>query len=133
MQHIRRLALVLATYALIVIGFESMIGVLQPAPDGTLVITTADAEGTRNDRVLAKLESGDQLYIAANHWPRAWYEQALENPEVQVALDGKASSYRAVPVSGEEQARVDADNRLPVAFRILTGFPPRRFLRLDTP
>jgi hypothetical protein len=36
-----------------------------------------------------------------------------------------------VPVVGEEHARVDADNRLGLGFRILTGFPPRYFLRLD--
>ena len=35
------------------------------------------------------------------------------------------------PVSGAEHARVDAEHRLPLVFRILTGFPPRYFVRLD--
>ena len=63
--------------------------------------------------------------------PRAWYDRALANPEVQVTQEGGKGDYRAVPVDGEEHARVDAENGLPVFFRILTGFPPRVFLRLD--
>jgi hypothetical protein len=55
----------------------------------------------------------------------------LENPEVQVTLDAEKGDYRAVPVAGAEHDRVDEDNSLGVAFRILTGFPPRVFVRLD--
>jgi hypothetical protein len=50
---------------------------------------------------------------------------------VQVTLDGETGDYRAVPVTGAEHDRVDGDNRLGAVFRILTGFPPRYFLRLD--
>ena len=80
---------------------------------------------------MSGLESDGQLYVAANHWPRAWYDRALENPEVHVTLDGEKSDYRAVPVTGEEHDRVDSKNSLGVVFRILTGFPPRHFVRLD--
>ena len=73
----------------------------------------------------------EKLYVAANHWPRAWYRRALDNPAVQVSLDGETTAYRAVPVSGEEHDRVDGENSLPLLFRIVTGFPPRYFLRLD--
>ena len=69
--------------------------------------------------------------MAANHWPRAWYRRALMNPEVQVTMDGEKRDYRAVPVTGVEHDRVEAEHRAPVVFRILTGFPPRYFLRLD--
>ena len=69
-------------------AFESMLGYFQPGGRGTLIITTTDGDGTTNDRVLSRLESNGQLYVAANHWPRAWYKQALENPSVQVAVDG---------------------------------------------
>ena len=37
----------------------------------------------------------------------------------------------AVPVTGEEYARVDGDHPRPLAFLVLTGFPPRHLLRLD--
>jgi hypothetical protein len=32
---------------------------------------------------------------------------------------------------GDELARVASRYRLPLLLRVLTGFPPRRFLRLD--
>ncbi len=118
-------------YVGIVAAFESLIGYLQPSSGSTLVITTFDAGGTPHDRVVSRLESNGQLYVAANHWPRAWYERALANPDVQVAIDGQKSDRRAVPVTGEEHERVDREHALPIFFRILTGFPPRYFLRLD--
>ena len=132
MKALKIVAVLVVIYVGIVVAFESLIGFFQPAGEKTLVITTVDAGGAAHDRVVARLESDGKLYVAANHWPRAWYRRALANPEVSVTLDGAKGDYRAVPVSGEEHARVDADNRLPVVFRILTGFPPRYFLRLDS-
>jgi len=108
-----------------------LIGTLQPSAGSTLVITTFDGAGTPHDRVVSRLESDGQLYVAANHWPRAWYRRALANPEVQATIDGKKGDYRAVPVTGAEHARVEGENRHGVVFRILTGFPPRYFVRLD--
>jgi hypothetical protein len=130
----KAIAILFVVYVGIVVVFESMIGFFQPANEGTLVITTTDASGASNDRVLARLESGGKLYVAANHWPRAWYRQALENPEVEVALDLEGVEkkvYRAVPVNGDEHERVEAEHRAPIGFRILTGFPPRYLVRLD--
>jgi hypothetical protein len=131
MRFLKIVSIVILAYLGIVIAFESLIGTLQPTAGSTLVITTFDAGGTPHDRVVSRLESGGQLYVAANHWPRAWYERALENPEVRITFDGRSESYRAVPVTGSEHDRVDAENGLGVAFRILTGFPPRTFVRLD--
>jgi hypothetical protein len=113
------------------VAFESLIGYFQPRAGSTLVITTFDPDGAPHDRVVARLESDGHLYVAANHWPRAWYRRALENPDVQVTLDGEKRNYRAVPVTGAEDDRVERENSLGVVFRILTGFPPRHFLRLD--
>ena len=118
-------------YIGIIATFESLLGYFQPSGQSTLVITTADEDGTRHDRVLARLQSNGQLYVAVNHWPRAWYGRALENPSVQVAVNGVTGAYMAVPVSDEEHDRVNREHSLGVVFRILTGFPPRYFLRLD--
>ncbi len=60
-----------------------------------------------------------------------WYYRALENPSVAITHEGETTEYTAVPISGAEHDQVDADNALPIGFRILTGFPPRYFLRLD--
>ena len=117
-------------YVGIVITFESLLGVIQPTAGATLLISTVDGDGS-HDRVVTRLESAGKLYVAANHWPRAWYERALQNADVRVAIDGEQRDYLAVSVSGAEHDRVDSDNSLPLAFRVLTGFPPRYFLRLD--
>ena len=91
----------------------------------------APPAGEGHDRVVSRLESGGNLYVAANHWPRAWYERALANPKVTVSLGGETVEYLAVPVTGAEHDQVNQDNSLGFVFRVLTGFPPRYFLRLD--
>ena len=131
MKALKIAAIVLLVYAGIVVAFESLIGTLQPASGATLVITTFDADGTSHDRVVSRLESDGKLYVAANHWPRAWYRRALANPEVQVTQDGAKVDYLAVPVTGAEHDRVESENRHGFFFRFLTGFPPRYFVRLD--
>ncbi len=131
MKALKIVAIVILGYVGIVVAFESLIGYFQPTAGSTLVITTFEGDGTSHDRVVSRLESDGQLYVAANHWPRAWYNRALENPKVQVTLDGEKGEYRAVPVTGVEHDRVDGENSLGVVFRILTGFPPRYFVRLD--
>ena len=131
MPALKRTALLVLIYIGIIATFESLLGYFQPSGQSTLVITTADEDGTRHDRVLARLQSNGQLYVAVNHWPRAWYGRALENPSVQVAVNGVTGAYMAVPASDEEHDRVNREHSLGVVFRILTGFPPRYFLRLD--
>ena len=131
MKLARIVAIALLIYAGLVVAFESWLGSSQPADQTTLVITTIEADGTAHDRVVANYETGGQLYVSANHWPRAWYRRALDNPEVRVTLDGVTGDYRVIPVSGEEHERVEAAHPHSAAFRILTGFPPRRVVRLD--
>jgi hypothetical protein len=131
MKAVKILVIALLVYAGIVIAFESLIGTLQPSSGETLVITTFDADGKAHDRVVSRLESDGKLYVAANHWPRAWYKRALANPDVQATFDGTKGDYRAVPVTGAEHDRVNSQHALPFFFRILTGFPPRLLVRLD--
>ena len=118
-------------YIGIVIVFESLLGYFQPQAGTAMVITTFDNENNGNDRVVARLESNGMIYVAANHWPRAWYRQATANPRINVSYEGEKSEYRAIPVEGEEHERVDSEHSLGLVFRILTGFPPRYFVRLD--
>ena len=118
-------------YAAVVATFESLIGFLQPAGGTTLVITTLDPDGTRHDRVVSRLDTDGHVYVAANHWPRAWYRRALRNPDVQATIDGDKRNYRAVPVTGAEHDRVQSEHPHTLMFRIVTGFPPRYFVRLD--
>lgn len=131
MKALKIVVIVAVVYVGIVFAFESLIGYFQPSNESTIVITTFDADGTAHDRVVSRLDSGGKLYVAANHWPRAWYTRVLENPDMQVTIDGQKGDYRAVPVTGPEHARVDGEHPLPVFFRFLTGFPPRYLVRLD--
>jgi uncharacterized pyridoxamine 5'-phosphate oxidase family protein len=131
MKAMKIIAILILVYAGIVVTFESLIGFFQPSGQSTLVITTTDEDGDTNDRVLARLESNGQIYVAANHWPRAWYRQVLKNPQVQVAFAGEKNNYVAVPASDDEHNRVNSENAHSIVFRLLTGFPPRYFVRLD--
>ena len=131
MSVVKPIVILFVVYLGIIVAFESLLGYFQPADQNTLLITTTAEDGTKNDRVVTRLESGGKLYVAANHWPRAWYNQALENSNVQVAFDGETGAYLAIPITGEEHDRVDRDNGLGIGIRILTGFPPRYFVRLD--
>ncbi len=131
MKVIKVLAVILAVYVVIVVGFESLLGYFQPQNARTMVITTTDAAGETHDRVVSRLESDGSLYVAVNHWPRAWYRRVLASPQVQVTVDGESGSYRAEEVEGEEFDRVDSAHPLGLGIRVLTGFPPRRILRLD--
>jgi hypothetical protein len=131
MKALRVLVIVLFVYVGIVSAFESLIGVIQPSGEGTLVITTTDASGGAHDRVVSKLDVDGKLYVAANHWPRSWYRSALAHPAVQATIDGKKGDYAAVPVEGAEYDAVEAAHPHGFAFKFLTGFPPRKFLRLD--
>lgn len=126
------LAALFLAYVAWVVSFELWIGIEQPRfGNSTLVITTTAEDGSTHERVLGRLQDGDDLYVAVNHWPRAWYRQALANPEVQVTLDGETGNYLAVPVSDEVHDYLQ--ERFPIGFRgrAQMGFAPRYFLRLE--
>jgi hypothetical protein len=132
MKALKIAVIVLLVYAGIVTAFESMIGYFQPAqPGSTIVLTTFDGDGSPHDRVVSRLDTGGRIYVAANHWPRAWYRRALANPKVQATIDGAKRDFSAVPVTGEEHDRVESEHPHGPVFLFLTGFPPRYFLRLD--
>ena len=124
------IAILLLVYVGVIVLFESLLGYFQPANQGTLFITTTGEDGEQSKRVLARLETDGQLYIAVNHWPRNWYKEALANPVVHISSEYEEGSYRAVQLSGAERDRIDAAHPLGLGFRILTGFPPRHLLHL---
>jgi|TARA_B100001105_G_scaffold155230_1_gene124718 hypothetical protein len=131
MKAVKIIGILVLVYVGVVVIFESLLGYYQPANEQTLVITTANADGISSDRVLARIESEGNLYVAVNHWPRTWYYKALDNPQVQITIDEEKKDYLAVPVEGAEIEQVDNARPLGIGFRILTGFPPRHFVRLD--
>lgn len=141
MKIVRRVALVFVAYVVMVVGFEAYLGLAQPSFDADfvkewdapVVITTIGEDGSRQDRFVVPMRSEGHLYVSANHWPRSWYRRALENPKVEITSDGKTTEYVAVPVPApsEEQDRLEREHPHPAWFRFLTGYPPRRFVRLE--
>jgi hypothetical protein len=132
MKAVKILAILFAIYVAIVAIFESLLGYFQPANESTIVITTFDEAGNDpRDRVVARVDADGKLYVAANHWPRAWYRRLLDNPTVQVVAGGERADYVAVEIDDAEYARANGARPLGPVFRILTGFPPRRIVRLD--
>ena len=130
-RPVKVIAILLAGYVGLVALFETLLAVVQPEDSHTLVIATTREDGSTHERVLSTLETDGRIYVAVNHWPRAWYRQALENPQVQVTIDGERGDYRAVPVTGAEEERLREEHPTGLFFQFLTGFPPRYFLRFD--
>jgi len=130
-----QIANVLLIAGLVYVGFvalmEGLIGFIQPHMDGGVSLTTTDAQGRTSERMLAGARVDGNLYIASNHWLRGWYRQALAEPEVFADVDGVRSAYSAVPIEGEERARVSDAYRMGFILRFICGFAPSKFLRLD--
>ena len=107
-----------------VVNFEVNLGRNQPMGGNSIVIATFNDENERHERVLSLREVNGENYVAANHWPRAWYRQALDNPnvEVKMARQEQFFPYTAVPL---EEYGISFRGRAQM------GFPPRYFLRLD--
>jgi len=130
---------VIATLTLCVLAaahtgcMTAIVAAFQPEDIGveTIVLTTIDAAGEPHGRVLSPIDHDGRLFVAANHWPRAWYRRALENPDVSVTRDGETTDYRAVPVSEEQRERLLDESGFPLVAYVFTGFAPRQFLRLD--
>ncbi|MBQ74903.1 MAG: hypothetical protein CMQ20_07750 [Gammaproteobacteria bacterium] len=132
MKAIKIIGVLVLVYIGIVITFESLIGYFQPQGETTLVLTVKDGDGVAHDRVLSRIESDGQVYVAVNHWPRRWYYRILDNPDVAATFSGETVNYSATPVSSDQEYdRVTKAEPLALVFRILTGFPPRHFVRLD--
>ena len=114
-------------------GCMTAVAAFQPENLGgpTIVLSTTDAEGQSYERVLSPIDLDGEFFVAANHWPRAWYQRALENPNVRVRRDGQTLDYRAVPVSEEERERLLDESGFPLVAYLFTGFAPRQFLRLE--
>ena len=129
-KGVKVILVLLVVYAGVVATFESLLGYFQPENQATLVITTFDAAGVGADRVLVRIEHEEQLYVAVNHWPRRWFHRLLDNDQVRVRLDGTDQRYRATQLTPDEAKVIDAVRPLSLGFRVLTGFPPRYFVRL---
>ena len=130
MKVVKIVASVLVAYVAIVAAAVGAVAYFQPDMPGLVVLTTTDAEGEVYDRLLGRIEVDGVFYLSANAWPRRWYNRALANPEVELTVDGRRMAFTAVRVDKVERQRLLA-YPIPLWRKVLAGFPPRRFLRLD--
>ena len=88
--------------------YEVNLGRNQPIRGNSIIIASYDDQYARHERVLSLRQLGNEPYVSANHWPRAWYRQALENPNVEVKLASADDfmKYTAVPREGIKDERV---------------------------
>ncbi len=130
MKIVKILLITMGIYASLVVIFESLLGYFQPQSETTLTIITNNVEGQENNRVLQQLSSEGNIYVAANHWPRAWYHDALDRPNVKATINGETANFLVTKVSNEEHKALATEFAPSIWFRILTGFPPREFVKL---
>ena len=137
MKLLKLIAYIFFGYVSLVFFFEAVfLGLLQPTIESerlkNLVMTTTDSKGHPDPRKITYVVVDGGIYVSAHHWPRAWYHQAIKDPNVVVDLKGYKSDYLAVPVAGREFQSVSEAFPLPFVVRFLMGFPPQRnILRLD--
>lgn len=136
MNRTLKILLALAVvYVAIVVVFETWLGYAQPQGEENLVITVTEDDGSKTQRVLSLFQSNGELYLAANHWPRAWFRQVLKNPDIHIEFGGEradqSGNFTAIPVDGADHDRVLNDNRIGFVGRFLMGFPPREFVRIE--
>lgn len=131
MRIVTVLVSLLIAYVGVVVAFESLIGIAQPESESTIVLTTVDADDAQHKRVLSLLIVDEKKYVSVNHWPRAWWRRTIENPDVLVTQEGETKPHRAIQVSGEEFNAVQRAHPRSPLMMFLTGFSPRRIVRLD--
>ena len=129
-KTLKTILILIGLYAASVALFESLLGYFQPENQTTLVVTTFDAGDVGADRVLVRIEHEGELFVAVNHWPRQWYGRLLGNDQVRVRYEDIDARYTASKVLDAEAEALDAARPLSLGFRVLTGFPPRYFVRL---
>ncbi|MEM8501211.1 MAG: hypothetical protein AAF542_24565 [Pseudomonadota bacterium] len=126
------LGITLVVYVGVVILFESLIGYFQPQNQATLALTVFESNNQPHVRVLSRIEHQDSLYVAVNHWPRAWFHALQENPSVRVAFaDQDFAATARVVNDPSEITSIETDRPLTWWFKLLTGYPPRYFVRLE--
>ena len=96
-----------------------------------LLLTTTDADGETNDRMLARFETDGKIYQRlAHHWPRGWYH-SYNNLAVQAEIDGITLKLH----SGTYKRRWNLRGSPPIIHchcrRTQWASPPRDILRLD--
>ena len=124
------LVVVFVVYVTLLLLLEFVAWKLQPDMEDCVVLHFLKADKP-DSRKLYGFDHKNKLYVSSNHWFRQWYNAVLENPTINVERDGGRESYTAISVEGDELAEISRAYKLGFIIRLMSGFAPRRFLRLD--
>jgi hypothetical protein len=103
MKALRVAAIGLVGFVVLALALDLYVGLRQPEVGGReCVLRTTDEAGNVHETRLALIEDHGTLWVQSGHHFRGWYERVLENPEVEVVLDGEAHPFRAVPLDTPE-------------------------------
>jgi hypothetical protein len=94
---------VILGYVVLALALGGLIGYLQPQREGTLVLRVFDESGEGRETVLRQIvmENGER-YLWSAKWFRGWYYKALDNPAVELTVDGTTSDWIALEVTDEK-------------------------------
>lgn len=117
-------------YFTLLLLLEAVVWKAQPNMENavTLFVHQGDDVLTRK---LFGFEYNDKLYVSSNHWFRQWYHAILKNPQIDVEHAGDVKPFTVVPIEGDERAEIAREYKMGFVLRLMCGFAPRRFLRLD--
>ncbi len=138
MKIVKWVGIVVASYVVVVLSFEAMLGIVQPSSDGTVTIRTFDDAGAKDTVVTLSTDDAGQEWLESGHHFRSWYYRAVANPDVEIIQGDSIRPYTAVPVNTPEAvAHVNAIKRevdgafVNMAFWALKGFAMSKPIRLD--
>ena len=106
MRTNKKIIVLLIGYMGLVIVFESSLGLIQPRSGDTMVITSFEIDGKAINRVVSRLEQGNDVFAAVNHWPRAWARRISQNPYVQITYNETTLNTMLSLLKGENTIRL---------------------------
>ena len=131
MKYLNIMLCILAGYTVLVLLAETLVSRIQPTMDGGVTITVTPDGDTPIQRHLFGFERDGTLFVSSNHWFRKWYNAALKNPDVEITRDGVTRPFTAEAVHGEEHERLSREYSMGFVLRLICGFAPNKFLRLE--
>lgn len=117
-------------YVCLLLLLELVIWKAQPDMENGVTLFVGSGNSV-TARKLYGFELDDNLYVSSNHWFRKWYYAVLDNPNITVKHAGKVKPCKAIPLEGDERGRVAKAYQMNFVLRLMCGFAPRHFLRLD--
>lgn len=90
-------------YVGLALALTALIAVVQPQPEGRIVVVTYDASNTPHPTVLRQLQGGQgEEWLWSRRWFRSWFHRAVEQGCVTLDIDGEQRPRSAREVTQPE-------------------------------